>query len=251
MRKIFSILKPLILMLCAFCLPNQSFGEAFGDHVFQIDIGFPGMDLNGINCPQPTYSLKLRDYTDPWWYKQPYTGSNIFLRNVEKFHFTPSVEFLTAGKSSGTIYGDLYYTLDKFPNHYRALYSVSLYYVWKVYITKDKRENLIDGKDRMVPAECFFNRAIAFRKKDPKLYYLYGVYLYKLGKLDLALEQFKTSEKLNSKDSYLIPYMAQLYYDKGDYKSAAAYVKKAPKQTTSIKKLTKMLADKKISLDSN
>ena len=251
MRKNFSVFKSFVILLCAFCLPNQSFGIGADAHVFHTDLGFPGIDLNGVNCPQSgKISPSLRDYTDPFWHTKPITAGNNYLHHVETFHFTPKVESLTGGTSSGTIYGDLLYTLSKFPNHYRALYSISLYYAWKVYI-RDNRAKLIDDGERMIPAECFFNRAIAFKKQDPKLYYLYGVYLYKVGELDLALEQFKKSEKLNPKDIYLISNMAKLYYDKGDYNNAVAYIKKAPKQTKAIKKLVQMLADKKVSIDSN
>lgn len=59
------------------------------------------------------------DYRDPEARGEP-------LRLVESAHFTPSVESLVKG-NSGTVAGDLDYTLRAFPNHHRALYSVAQY----------------------------------------------------------------------------------------------------------------------------
>ncbi|HZX26103.1 MAG TPA: ABC transporter permease, partial [Telluria sp.] len=42
------------------------------------------------------------------------------LRLVEAYHFTQNVESLKRGES-GSVAGDLAYTLEHFPNHHRAL----------------------------------------------------------------------------------------------------------------------------------
>jgi hypothetical protein len=99
----------------------------------------------------------------PFDYRNPEARSQN-LPIVVRFHFTPNVATLLHGES-GTIIGDLDYTLRAFPNFYPALQTVERY-------------ALEGGKfppDR--PAECYFKRAVAFRPDDAGARTIYGNYL--------------------------------------------------------------------------
>lgn len=125
---------------------------------------------------------------------------------VEQFHFTPEVESLRRG-ASGTVLGDLRYTLRAFPNHHRALAAIARYAV----------EGGRFPADDMIPtAECYFDRAIAFVPDDGAVHAIYGSYLQKTGEKTRAREEYETALRL-SPESVEINYLAGLYFvDVGD-----------------------------------
>lgn len=214
------------------------------------NIGWPGTDLQGMSCRNLGVEVKeLRDYKNPLWHQKQINQGNNYLHLVEKAHFTSNVRFLQhRNRGTGSIHSDISYALKKFPNHYPALYSMSLYFLWKKY--KDDfgpKTSQHSGVGLMRP-ECFFYRAISFTKEDPKLHLLFGIYLRKSGKLNLALEEFKKSEAIAPDNPSLISELAQLYFDKGEYQTSALYVGKAPKDRKRTKNLIKKLSDKNISI---
>ena len=86
---------------------------------------------------------------------------------VEKFHFTSQVETLVRG-SSGTLGGDLDYTLRASPNHHRALIAL-------IRLSERTRLPQPAGLPRQV--ECYFERALRFRRDDNVARMLYARYL--------------------------------------------------------------------------
>lgn len=133
------------------------------------------------------------DYRDPEARGQP-------LHLVEIAHYTPAIASLTHGES-GQVIDELDYTLRAFPNHHRALQSLSRY-------------ALGGGKFRssIIPnADCFFLRAVLFRPDDEAVRVLYGNYLFKRGNLKDAKEQFESALSL-APDSPEISYNAGLFY---------------------------------------
>jgi tetratricopeptide (TPR) repeat protein len=145
-----------------------------------------------------------------------YTNSqhvSAHLQIVEVWHFTPEVENLTRGKS-GTVYGDLSYTIRAFPNHHRALYSLIQYQL--------QGSNEIDAAP-----ECFLDRAINFAPGDARVYLLYGVYLHRLDRLDQALDKYEKAEELSPNNPEIQYDMALLYLETDDMDEAVKYAKKA------------------------
>lgn len=135
----------------------------------------------------------------------PYDYNNAYdrihkLPIVEKFHFTRSVRMLEHG-SSGSLPGDLDYTLRAFPNHPYALYAMA-------------RWQLQHG-DRAGPnyytAECYFKRAIKFRPKDGVVWMIYGIFLQRKGELEAALQKYLHAKKLIPKSPELDYNLGLLY----------------------------------------
>lgn len=112
------------------------------------------------------------------------------LRQVEGAHFPPRVEALIRGKTGINPYSDIAYTLRAWPNHHRALNSISRYYF------KFKNSN----KRMNVPPECFFQRAINFAPDDDTTYMLYAIYLQKRGKYKQSEENYLNAIKLSPDD---------------------------------------------------
>lgn len=136
---------------------------------------------------------------------------------VENRHFTPQVEQLKGGETTKHAMGDVSYTLTKFPNHHRALYSAVRFSLGE----------MGGGSRRNYPAECFLQRANYFNPKDPVPYMLYGLYLHQLGQLELSMEKYQAAEKLAPDDANLLYNMGLVNFDSGNYEQSQEYAIKA------------------------
>lgn len=117
----------------------------------------------------------LRTHYGPFDYRTDRSKLGV----VEQYHFTPKVEALVRGVS-GSVESELSYTLHAFPNHHRALVSLSR--------LQQMRKN---DKPGQLPytVGCFFERAVAFRPDDHVVRMLYATYLGKLGRVPDAEQQ--------------------------------------------------------------
>lgn len=187
----------LIWMMLGF-LPYSALAKGYAPWV--------GNTLKGIQCIGRTQGYGPYDYT-----QRTELAKN--LKIVEDYHFTPNVEQLKKGEN-GSVPGDIDYTLSAWPNHHRALNSISRFDLGGF---KTKRDY------PMVPVECYFQRAIAFSPNDSIPYMLYAIYLHKLGKKDLALTQYEAGEALVPNDPQLQYNFALLLVDMGDFERAKSY----------------------------
>jgi len=132
-----------------------------------------------------------------------YTNAQHFremLPRVERVHFDAGVESLRGhAQHPNQLGGDLDYTLRAFPNHHRALYSMARYYLTK---RSFKRAPL------RYTAQCYFERAMAFKPGDGVVRMVYGVYLYKAGSLKEATRRFREALELSPND-------AEVHYNLG------------------------------------
>jgi Tetratricopeptide repeat len=136
---------------------------------------------------------------------------------VEPYHFTHDVEMLKAG-STGSIGGDLDYTLRVFPNHYRALTAMmNLQF-------KLKTEHP-QGAKWAVP--CYFERAIRFVPDDGTVHTIFGVYLMRLGRTRDAIAQFEIAGKLGDDGANLHYNLGLAYFEIGDYDQSLIHAQKA------------------------
>jgi len=88
-------------------------------------------------------------------------------RIVENAHFTYGVESLTSG-ATGAYGGDISYTLAVFPNHHRALMSMSRLV---------EKERADPPRDAKITLECYFARALSFARDDLVVRMLYSNFL--------------------------------------------------------------------------
>ena len=113
---------------------------------------------------------------------------------VEDNHFNADVEMLRAG-INGPLPGDIHYTLMHFPNHYRALQTMAR---WHLKNPNPDDEECGGCLMWLLPAECYFTRAITFKPRDPILYYILGIYLHQKGDLDRSLDAYNDATKLGA-----------------------------------------------------
>ncbi|WP_426161569.1 ABC transporter permease [Pseudoduganella sp. R-34] len=139
----------------------------------------------------PAYLILLAALTaDCPPYSKGATGGDYYdaedakgLAVVETFHFGPQVEALQRGMS-GTLGGDIGYTLEHFPNHPRALSAMAR-------LALRTKQAQAPGAHHTV--ECYFQRAIAFAPKDGATRALFGAYLLSLRRDADAIEHLQAA----------------------------------------------------------
>jgi len=140
---------------------------------------------------------------------------NKYLAVVEAYHFTPEVSSLRSGRS-GTVIGDLDYTLRAFPNHPGALSAIARYSL---------QGGPFPAVGSFRSAECYFMRAITYRPADEVVRLIYGNYLFKRQLRDEARRQYEEALRL-APTSVEINYNAGLFFlDIGDLARAKELAK--------------------------
>lgn len=139
------------------------------------------------------------------------------LKIVEDFHFKPEVEALIRG-STGTLAGDIAYTLHASPNHHRALIAL-------VRLGEKLKTTQPEGLIR--PVECYFDRAIRFAPNDTVVRILYAQFLAKDRRTNESLQQLDVAV-VQAKDNAFSHYNIGLaYFDLGQFSKALAQAHRA------------------------
>lgn len=167
-----------------------------------------GVQFDGAPC-RGGMGTRPRDYTN----RAPHLDQ---LRVNERFHFTSNVENLISGEN-GSIPGDIDFMLRAWPNHHRALNSLSRY---QLRITANQPKTL-------APVECYFQRAINFSPRDSVSMLLYAIYLHKTEHFEEAREQYNGAMKLSPNDAQIQYNLALLLVDMEEYDQAVEYAQQA------------------------
>jgi tetratricopeptide (TPR) repeat protein len=116
------------------------------------------------------------------------------------------------------------FMLRYFPNHPDALKALV-----DLYQKKRRADRWRTGTLRSAypPPECYFQRAIAFRPKQPHIYLLFGLYLQQVSLLEKAIQQYAAAENLNPNNAELQYNLGLCYFELKDYSAAAAHAKLA------------------------
>lgn len=129
---------------------------------------------------------------------------------VESYHFTAKVEALIAGQSD-YIGGDLDYTLRAFPNHHRALLSLTRFG------ERLKTDNVPYTKWTV---RCYYLRALAFKPDDTTVRMLYATYLHRRQLKDEALKQLEVAKSMAENAPFTQYNIGLIYADIGEYEQA-------------------------------
>ncbi len=165
----------------------------------------------GAFCGPP---LEMNHWGMPVDYRDP---NETYKRNiVERYHFTPEIESLQKGLN-GPLPGDIHYTLVQLVNHHRALQSMAN---WQV---KHPRKDT----DEFYPADCYFERALAFTPNDPLIYMIWGNYVYRIKEYDRAVLIYKRAEELAPNDPEVQYNLGLLHIELKNYDKAKEYAQKA------------------------
>ncbi len=120
---------------------------------------------------------------------------------VEEHHFTPEIEALIRG-NTGSIGGDLNYTLRAFPNHPRALLAM---------MRLGEKFKTPEPYGSHYSIECWFDRAVRFRPDDVIVRMIYSTYLSKQGRIADANKELEIATTY-AKDNAFTHYNIGLHY---------------------------------------
>ncbi|MEM6638474.1 MAG: tetratricopeptide repeat protein [Pseudomonadota bacterium] len=149
-------------------------------------LALPGhAQVVGPDCGSLANAYGPFDYTNPDHFRNK-------LPIVEYEHFDAGVESLQGhARHRDWLALDIDYTLRAFPNHHRALYAMSRYY-----LTRQSH-----GRAPMrYTAQCYFERAMAMNPADGIVRMIYGLYLFKAGDLEGAEARFSEAVKRSPED---------------------------------------------------
>ena len=125
------------------------------------------------DCEPPVKLASGGDYLNP--------ADRARLAVVEQFHFNADVASLRRGQS-GPVGSDLDYTLERFPNHHRALAAMAR-------LGLRARSPQPPGASRSI--DCYFQRALHMNKRDAQVRSTYAAWLLAMQREDDALEQLE------------------------------------------------------------
>lgn len=137
---------------------------------------------------------------------------------VEGAHFPPVVEALIRG-NRGYLGGDIDYTLRASPNHHRALVAATRY--------AEKFGTLKPPPNMRYPIECYYERAIRFRRDDEIVRMLYAQFLIKQNRPAEAADQLKVAEELAGQNGFTHHNIGLLYLEMKRYDEALLQAHKA------------------------
>lgn len=170
-------------------------------------------------CGSLSQSWGPFDYRADRYIPEPtYRSHAALLAIVENAHFTPAVEALIRGKTGARPSGDLSYTLGIFPNHHRALISIS---------NLSLKEKTPQPADLRYSVECYFQRAIAFRPDDNMVRMVYANYLLQIDKRSEAEAQIDTVAMRDPDSAFTQRNLGLLYFETKNYEKSLAHAHKA------------------------
>jgi len=163
--------------------------------------------VNPTNCPLGTPSGDYLKQEDKG--KIAYSGGA---------HFTPQVEALIRGQSNEAIGADINFMLIAFPNHHRALVAM---------MRLGEKEKTPQPKGARYPIDCYFDRAIRFRRDDAVARMLYATYLSKNGRQAEAGAQLEAAAKTALDNPFTQYNVGLIYLEMKDYDRALEQAHKA------------------------
>ncbi len=203
-NKILLFISLILTSKLAFSTPAPWVGNDLKDHpCVGGDQGFGPYDYTNTNHK----SIKIGG------------GGDTALTIVERWHFPPNSEHLIK-PVAGSFAGDLDYTLRAWPNHHRALLTLTRYQIMM-------NKGVMKREELKSPVECYFQRAIHFSPKDAGTYSLYANYLSKIGKTEMAKTWFEKALEVTP-ESAKIEYAYSLFLiDQKQYDLALEFAQKA------------------------
>jgi tetratricopeptide (TPR) repeat protein len=137
---------------------------------------------------------------------------------VEKFHFTPGVEALSRGNTNMHLAADISYLMRTSPNHHRGLVAL---------MRLAEREKSPQPQHLQYSVDCYFERAIRFRKDDTIVRILFAQYLHKQKRTPDALRELSTASRLAADNGFTHYNIGLVYFELGEFDLALEQAHKA------------------------
>ena len=156
------------------------------------------------------------DYTNPEHVRDK-------LPVVEQYHFNRDIENLTASIDDNPIGAHLVYVIRSFPNHHRALRSIT-----KLWSRNPSPTRPPPGIAPDQTPDMLFGRAIDFAPTDGTVRLLYGMFLLDAGRDAEAIVQFDQAGILTPESADINYNLGLMYlrvndHEKADFHASRAY----------------------------
>lgn len=178
----------------------------------------PVFALDNEDCGSLEAAAGPYDYTNPI-----HRRDNLPI--VEAAHLAPQTVSLKMGTRDDPggspaahfkgLLGDLNFTLRAFPNHPVALDAMA-----RLHLREGSEDLRFRESRALYSLACWFDRAKRFKPDDYTVRMIHGIYLYRLGRYDQALEEYMIALRL-APDSAEIQYNTGLLYLKMENYEAA------------------------------
>lgn len=145
------------------------------------------------------------------------------IKLVENVHFKKQWEFFRPGTPSAKVAGEVGYTLRLFPNHPKALWTMSRLERERGPLRRYHSAPHIPQLDM----DCYFDRAIRFRPKQSGTWMIYGMHLHASKRLKDAREAYENAENLGETSAQFHYNFGLLLVDLGDLDRAEMHAKQA------------------------
>ncbi|MBL8472254.1 MAG: hypothetical protein KF778_04450 [Rhodocyclaceae bacterium] len=139
------------------------------------------------------------------------TYDQVYVHRVERAHFPTYVEFLERGKTNIYPAGDVDFVLRTFPTHHRALQSMSN-------AAFKFKSDPPPGSHYTV--QCWFERALRFKRDDGTVYMLYGIFMLRKGAVESGVKLLEKSKELAPADANIYYNLGLSYFSLKDYDKA-------------------------------
>lgn len=159
-------------------------------------------------------------------------------------HLGPAISAMNSELGQGrggSVSANLHFTLEHFPNHPKALEVLVNY----AFVIKQRPRH----RPLVSPPECYLQRAIDFAAKDPVPRSLYGIYLFRLKKYDLALAKLDGAAELNPTSSEVSYNRGLVLFKLERFEEAREAARKAYAARYPLPGLRRMLAAKGFDLN--
>ena len=166
-----------------------------------------GMGSAAAQSAENCGPITMQGQSGPWdyrrerWHDKDKPFYDSMLANVEANHF-PLLSALLIRPLQRTFMGDIGYTLQRWPNHYRALNSL---------VRLGERMNSNNPEQHPRSIYCWFDRAVRFVPDDTVLRGLFADYLTRQKRNPEAIQQLREMEK-HAKDNPITHYNLGLLY---------------------------------------
>lgn len=152
---------------------------------------------------------------------------------VERNHFTSDVEQLHRS-ITGSLAGDVAYTLRVFPNHPRALSAMA---------RLARKEKTWQPAGSMYTVSCWYERATRFQPDDAGIRTVIGVELLRDGEREAAIEHLNKAAKLDPGNMSVEYNLGLAYFRLKDYDQALAHAREAYRLGAPVPGLRNMLTN--------
>ncbi len=202
--------------------------------LFALSFGALGVDRDNVTCGIIN-GKALANAVGPYDYTNKALQKDWQI--VLDYHFTKDVASLKKG-ATGSIYGDIDYTLRAIPNFHPGLFALNKL----AQRNKRKLDHRVTQSFPYYTPECYFRRAEYFSPKDYITKMLFAMYYHQSDALSKAKQKYLEALALSPRHPEINYNIGLLFVDMGDWRRAQKHADVAYSQNYPLSGLKRKLS---------